>query len=88
MKLRDLLVNNKPMEIKYRINSPVDEEGDMLFGYCRWTGSELESGDGDSYYLDDEIERYEINGTEITVWIRVNWIRPEEMRQEINNKER
>ena len=88
MKLRDLLVNNKPMEIKYRINSPVDEEGDMLFGYCRWTGSELESGDGDSYYLDDEIERYEINGMDITVWIRVNWNRPEDIRQEINNKER
>lgn len=73
--LRDLLVNNKPVNIMYRCNSPFpDMEPDMLYGYCRWTGKELESVDGDSYYLNDVIDKYEIEEDgSLTVWISVVW---------------
>lgn len=73
--LRDLLVNNKPVDIMYRCNSPFEDmESDMLYGYCRWTGKELESVDGDSYYLNDVVEKYEYDddGT-LVVWISVVW---------------
>lgn len=73
--LRDLLVNNKPVDIMYRCNSPFEDmEPDMLYGYCRWTGKGLESVDGDSYYLNDVVEKYEYDddGT-LVVWISVVW---------------
>jgi hypothetical protein len=45
----------------------------MLFGYCYWDGEELLSGDGDNYYLNDVIERYQCDGKRLTVWIEVKW---------------
>ena len=45
----------------------------MLFGYCYWDGKELISGDGDNYYLNDIIERYQCDGKHLTVWIEVKW---------------
>lgn len=72
--LRDLLINNKPVNIMYRCNSPLEEEEDMLFGYCRWTGTELESVDGDSYYLNDVVDKYEYDSDgDLIVWISVGW---------------
>ena len=51
----------------------MDDEDDMLFGYCYWDGEELLSGDGDNYYLNDIIERYQCDGKHLTVWIEVKW---------------
>ena len=74
MKLKDLLFENQPMGIEYRCNEPKRFGGDMLFGHCYWTGEELISGDGDSYYLDDEIEKFEMLESDyLIVWIEVEW---------------
>lgn len=73
--LRDLLPKGKKVKIQYRCNAPeMDDEEDMLFGYAIWTGEELVSGDGDNYYLDDVIEKYEWDGDmDLTIWIEVTW---------------
>ena len=72
--LRDLLPVGKKVGIEYRCNAPkCDDEDDMLFGYCYWDGEELLSGDGDNYYLNDVIERYQCDGKHLTVWIEVEW---------------
>ena len=46
----------------------------MLFGFCHWTGTELISGDGDNYYLNEEILKYEFGGEHLTYWIVSKWI--------------
>ena len=48
----------------------------MLFGYCHWTGTELISGDGDNYYLDDEISKYmfDLEKKRLVYWIESEWI--------------
>lgn len=75
MKLRDILPDYPLNDIQVRINSPLG--GDMFFGYCHWTGTELISGDGDSYDLDDEISKYEFSedGSELTYWLIADWSR-------------
>jgi hypothetical protein len=40
-----------------RTNDPYGK--DMLFGHVHWTGVNLVSADGDSYFLDEEIEKWE-----------------------------
>lgn len=75
MILRDLIQDKKDIIIEFRTNSPVEEEKDMLFGYAKWTGEELESLDGDDYYLDEELYRAEIFNDSITVWFKSDWIR-------------
>lgn len=71
--LRDLLKEKQSTTIEYRINSPVPGE-DMLYGYAFWNGRSLESIDGDSYYLNDVIEKYEYKTDEyLTIWIEVVW---------------
>ena len=77
-RLRDLLPANENVSIEYRCNAPkCDDEDDMLFGACYWDGKELISEDGDSYYLNDVIEKYMWNEEEypydLTVWIEVKW---------------
>ena len=72
LRLRDLLSKDRPFDIKYRCNAPkCDYEDDMLFGYCHWDGKELISCDGDNYYLNDIIERYQCDCKHLTVWIEV-----------------
>lgn len=74
MKLRDILPSYPLQNIQVRTNDPFGD--DMLFGYCHWTGSELVSGDGDSYYLDEEVVKYEFdeeNGR-LTYWIHSEWM--------------
>ena len=48
-----------------------------VFGYCHWTGTELISGDGDSYSIDEEIAKYEFaeNGKSLTYWFEAEWTR-------------
>lgn len=71
--LRDLLEEKHPRTIEYRINSPIEEE-DMLYGFAFWNGHELESIDGDNYYLNDVVEKYEIRDEDyMTIWIEVVW---------------
>ena len=57
MKLKDILPNYPLENIEVRTNNPFGE--DMLFGFCSWTVTDLISEDGDSYYLDEEIVKYE-----------------------------
>lgn len=81
MKVRDILPAN-PINIMVRVFLPEhlcdDLEQDTLFGYCEWNGTELISCDGDSYELDDEIIRWEINVYEgepyIVYWIKTEWM--------------
>lgn len=74
MKLKDILPNHPIDTIMVRTNDP--HGGDTLFGYCHWTGTELVSDDGDSYYIDDEIYKYEFNEdkTFLTYWFMSNWM--------------
>lgn len=74
MKLKDILPNHPIDTIMVRTNDPYS--GDTLFGYCHWTGTELVSDDGDSYYIDDEIYKYEFNEdkTFLTYWFMSNWM--------------
>lgn len=74
MKLKDLLFEKMPVSIEYRCNEPKVFGGDMLFGHCYWNGEQLISGDGDCYYLDDEIEKFELRESgQMIVWIEVEW---------------
>ena len=73
MKLRDILPDYPIEDISVRTNDPWG--GDMLFGYCHWTGTELISGDGDNYYLDDEISKYmfDLEKKRLVYWIESEW---------------
>ena len=88
MKLRDILLNiDKIIEykedyvlpIQVRTNDPFG--GDMLFGFCNWDGESLNSEDGDTYSLDDEVVKYEliVNFYEnsypyiLTYWFNSEW---------------
>ena len=71
MKLKDILPNHY-IDIEVRTYGPRDE--DILFGYCHWTGTELISDDGDNYYLDEEIIKYEISKNILTYWFESDWI--------------
>lgn len=80
MKLRDLCLPDYPIDtIQYRCYGPAPECADMMFGYCRWTGKELQSMDGDSYSLDDEIIKYEWFGEHLLiVYFEAQWIGADE----------
>lgn len=80
MKLRDLCIPDQAIDtIQYRCYGPAPDYEDMMFGYCRWTGKELESIDGDSYSLDDEIIKYEqIDEHLLIVYFEAQWIGGEE----------
>lgn len=73
MKVRDILPDYPLKNIEVRTNDPFGE--DMLFGFCHWTGVTLVSGDGDSYYLDEEITKYEFDeeNRQLTYWIYSEW---------------
>ena len=73
MKLRDILPSYPLKYIEVRTNDPYGE--DMLFGFCHWTGEMLVSGDGDNYYLDEEITKYEFDGEagKLTYWFESIW---------------
>lgn len=73
MKLRDILPDYPIEDITVRTNDPWG--GDMLFGYCHWTGTELISGDGDNYYLDDEISKYmfDLEKKRLVYWVESEW---------------
>ena len=73
MKLRDILPSYPLKYIEVRTNDPYGE--DMLFGFCHWTGETLVSGDGDNYYLDEEIAEYEFDeeAGKLTYWFESIW---------------
>ena len=73
MKVKDILPAYPLNDIMVRTNDPWG--GDMLFGHCHWTGTELISGDGDNYYLDDEISKYEFDkeNQKLVYWIISEW---------------
>lgn len=71
MKLKDILPSYHINNIEVRTNDP--DGDDMLFGFCHWTGTELISGDGDNYYLNEEISKYEFDGVHLTYWIISEW---------------
>ena len=48
---------------------------DILLGFCQWNGKNIISLDGDSYYLDEEITKYEFDEKgNLTYWIVSEWI--------------
>lgn len=73
MKLKDIIPNYPLENIEVRTNNPFGE--DILFGFCSWTGTDLISEDGDSYYLDEEIVKYEFDkkNKELIYWIKSKW---------------
>ena len=74
MKLKDLLKDSE-VNITYRTNSPLEDEEDMLFGYCIWNGKTLTSGDGDNYSVEDIIEKYAwTSDSDLIVWFKSRWI--------------
>lgn len=74
MKLKDLLKDSE-INITYRTNSPLEDEEDMLFGYCTWTGTTLISGDGDDYSVEDIIDRYAwTSDSDLVIWFTSKWV--------------
>lgn len=73
MKVKDILPPYPLKYIEVRTNDPFGD--DMLFGYCHWTGKTLVSGDGDNYYLNEEISKYEFDeeNRKLTYWIISKW---------------
>lgn len=64
---------NSVKQIMVRCNSPYLGE-DLLFGYCSLKDGKLISLDGDSYYWDDVIYKYEWeNDDSLIIWKKVNW---------------
>lgn len=80
MKLKDILPNHY-VNIQVRTYDPDGE--DMMFGYCHWTGTELISGDGDSYSIEEEVSKYEFDedGKKLTYWFEAEWIKPESFKE-------
>jgi hypothetical protein len=72
MKLKDILPEQPVERIMVRTYGPDGE--DMLFGYCMWTGSELISGDGDSYSIEEEIVKYAFDEYGLIYWFESEWI--------------
>lgn len=71
MKLKNILPDEKT-RIEYRTYY---EGQDILTGICFWNGKELESWDGDTYNLEDEISDYEyLTPGELTVWYESKWL--------------
>lgn len=72
----DLLIDSPPIDlIMVRTND--SHGGDTLFGYCRWDGNKLVSLDGDSYYMDETVLKYEwpdIGPVKLTYWIHSGWM--------------
>lgn len=74
MTLRDILPDHPIETIMVRANAPLGyRESDMLVGYCSWDGEKLISLDGDSYDLDDEVEKYEYSDDILTYWEHIEW---------------
>ena len=72
--LRDILPEHPLKNIEVRTYGTDGE--DMLFGFCHWTGTELVSGDGDSYYIDDPVIKYEFDEQtrSLTYWFKGVWL--------------
>ena len=73
MKVKDILPSYPLEWIEVRTNDPFGD--DMLFGYCHWTGTNLVSADGDNYYLDEEVVKYEFDeeNRKLIYWIVSEW---------------
>jgi hypothetical protein len=72
--LKDILPSYPLRNIEVRTYDPFGD--DTLFGYCHWTGTELISGDGDNYYLDEVVLKYEFDEDKkhFTYWFESEWI--------------
>lgn len=86
MTLRDILAgrsgNVKIMERTYYPDWMTDELSEkevtdgMLTGFCVWDGENLISADGDSYSLDEIVERHEWEEDgSLTYWVRCEWVK-------------
>ena len=74
IRLKDLL-SDTSVNIEYRTNSPLEDEDDMLFGFCAWDGVELHSIDGDNYSIEDIISSFKWESpSDLIVWFESEWI--------------
>lgn len=73
MKVKDILPSYPLEWIEVRTNDPFGD--DMLFGYCHWTCTNLVSADGDNYYLNEEIVKYEFDeeNRKLIYWVVSEW---------------
>lgn len=71
MILKDLLKPNVPQLIMAR--TFLHDGEDLLFGYCHWDGNKLISDDGDGYYLDDVVVKYEYWENYLIYWFESKW---------------
>ena len=65
---------NYPKNLRHDMSNDEYEQG-MLYGYCEWHDGELISDDGDNYYLDWVISKYEVAplSGDLTIWLDVEW---------------
>ena len=65
---------NYPKNLHYDMSND-EYEQDMLYGYCEWHDGELISDDGDNYYLDWVISKYEVVplSGDLIIWLDVEW---------------
>ena len=73
MQLRDLLEKDKPTKIIWRVRLSGEEEEflDTMAGVAYWDGSELQSVDGDTYSLEEEIVDFRQSSQELVYWTSI-----------------
>jgi len=65
---------NYPSYLKHEIEPNRYNEG-MLYGCCEWYDNKLIPGDGDNYYLDWIVSKYEAAPSgHLTIWIDSDWV--------------
>lgn len=65
-------------DVEYRTNGPTHDE--IWVGTAFYNGETLIPYDGDSYFLDDEIDKFEIRHPEgvndyLVVWYESTWVK-------------
>lgn len=91
MKLKDVLDQyhgDKNIMIEVRCNSPLDDEDDMLFGWCMYDPAvqEIVMSHYDDYSLDMEIDRHQTTDGRLVVWISIEWSSGRKLKTMLNNK--
>ncbi len=73
MQVKDILPSIPLERIEVRCITP--DGVDVLFGFCSWGGKTLSSLDGDSYYLDEKISKFEFDTDgNLTYWLDCKWM--------------
>ena len=86
--IRELGLENTDINITYRTTGIIwdGSQEDILAGFALWENGYLFSLDGDSYELDDEIDKYQLTEDSLIVWYESEWLTGEELNNILSSK--